>query len=70
MTCLRCQGLMMEIRMKETASSHSVLGWRCLMCGDATDPGIEANRKINQEPVRNRARPPGTLPGGSVGLKR
>jgi hypothetical protein len=63
MDCPRCHGLMVSIRMKESASGDHVPGWRCLMCGEATDPGIEANRRRHKEPVRSRARPPGTLVG-------
>lgn len=66
MNCLRCQGLMMAVTMKEAASCESISGWRCLLCGEAVDPGIEANRKHGWEPIRSRARPPGTLPAGSV----
>lgn len=54
---------MMSIRMNEGATGTSVLGWRCLLCGEAIDPGIEGNRKGNYEPEpeRSRARPQGTL---------
>ena len=31
-----------------------------MLCGEATDAGIEANRKGHQEPVTERARLPGT----------
>jgi len=47
--------------MNEGATGTSVLGWRCLLCGEATDPGIEGNRKGNYEPERSRARPQGTV---------
>ncbi len=61
MHCLRCDGLMVPVRMKETGSSETVSGWRCLLCGEATDPGIEANRKGHHEPIRSRARLPGAV---------
>ncbi len=67
--CPRCHGLMVSMRMKESATGDHVSGWRCLMCGEATDPGIEANRRGHQEPVRPRARPPGTTPGELGNLK-
>ena len=65
MDCRRCTGLMVAIRMKETMSGESVSGWRCLLCGEATDSGIEANRKGHQEPDAERARLPGTPTLGS-----
>ncbi|MGH7227677.1 MAG: hypothetical protein ACREIH_00570 [Nitrospiraceae bacterium] len=61
---------MMTIRMREAASGDAVSGWRCLLCGETIDPGIEANRKAHGEPVRNRARPPGSVPAGSDRPKR
>jgi hypothetical protein len=60
MDCRRCTGLMVPTRMKETMSGDSVSGWRCLLCGEATDFGIEANRKGHQEPEAEGARPPGS----------
>ncbi len=60
MQCRRCQGLMIMNRMRESASADAVPGWRCLLCGEATDPGIEANRVSHCHPVRSRARLPGT----------
>ena len=65
MDCPRCHGLMMTIRMKEAGSGDTASGWRCLLCGEAIDPGIEANRKAHVEPIRCRARPPGTALAGS-----
>ena len=58
MHCLRCGGLMLIIRMRETASNKPVPGWRCLLCGEVIDPGIAANRKDHQEPSRKRPRLP------------
>jgi len=40
MHCLRCEGLMITIRMEELSSAGQVPGWRCLVCGETTDPGI------------------------------
>ncbi len=70
MSCSRCHGLMVTITMKETATSEHVSGWRCLLCGETVDPGIEANRRGHQEPPRTRARPPGTVVGESARLRR
>jgi hypothetical protein len=58
MTCPRCHGVMMAVKMVELATSEAVPGWRCLLCGEVTDSVIEANRKGHSEPVRNRARLP------------
>lgn len=60
MDCPRCQGLMIMIRMNELAGSGTVVGWRCLLCGEALDPGIQANRAGHCQPVRSRARLPGS----------
>lgn len=60
MRCLRCQGLLIAVQMRDTHGSDPVSGWRCLLCGAATDPGIEANQRTQSQPIRNRARPPGS----------
>lgn len=60
MQCLRCQGLMIVNRMKESSSLDDVDGWRCLLCGESIDPVIEANRSNAPLLVRNRARVPGS----------
>jgi hypothetical protein len=59
MHCLRCQGLLIAIQMRDMGQP-TVFGWRCLLCGATTDPGIEANRASHGQPIRNRARVPGT----------
>ena len=56
----RCQGLMIITSMHEPFSADAVVGWRCLLCGEATDPGIEANRAVPPPSVRTRARVPGS----------
>jgi hypothetical protein len=66
MQCLRCQGLMTAIQMSDVGQL-SVSGWRCLLCGATTDPGIEANKASHNPPVQSRARLPGSVP---VRLKR
>jgi hypothetical protein len=63
MRCLRCEGLMITIQMEELSSAGQVSGWRCLVCGETTDPGIEANRASHCPPVRSRARVPGSPAG-------
>ena len=60
MRCLRCQGLMIEIDLREVSTRDRVSGWRCLLCGETTDSGIEANRMSHGQPRQNRARPPGS----------
>lgn len=74
MTCPRCHGLMVTIKLEDAQSSSSYAsssGWQCLLCGEVIDPGIKANRKGHREPVRTRARlPNGTLLSGSDELKR
>jgi hypothetical protein len=60
MHCLRCEGLMIGVLMRDLSSQDSVSGWRCLLCGETTDSGIEANRVSHNPPVRSRARVPGS----------
>lgn len=63
--CLRCQGLMVAVLMRDLGGGEAaVSGWRCLLCGEAIDPGIEANRASHDRPARNRARVPGSPPAG------
>jgi hypothetical protein len=59
MQCLRCQGLLIAIQMQDMGHPP-VSGWRCLLCGATTDPGIEANKVSHSSPIRNSARPPGS----------
>lgn len=51
---------MMKIVMKEPSSPEAVIGRRCLLCGEALDPGIEANRRRPCQPARSLARVPGS----------
>ncbi len=46
---------MVAIRMRESCSDEVVAGWRCLLCGEAIDPGIEANRRGHRQPIPSRA---------------
>jgi len=57
MSCRRCQGLMVTIRLEDAESStRCYSGWQCLLCGDVVDSGIKANRKGHHEPRRDRTR--------------
>lgn len=60
MHCLRCQGLMIAVQLRDVSSQDTVAGWRCLLCGETTDPGIQANRASRQPPPQSRARVPGS----------
>jgi hypothetical protein len=59
MQCLCCQGLLIAIQMRDMGQPP-VTGWRCLLCGATTDPGIEANRASHGQPIRSGARLPGS----------
>ena len=59
MRCLRCQGLLVAVQMSDMGQPP-VSGWRCLLCGATTDPGIEANQVRHSQPIRSRARLPGS----------
>lgn len=65
MDCLRCQGLMVAIDLREMSTRDRVVGWRCLLCGETTDSGIVANRMTHVQPRRTRARVPGSPPAKS-----
>ena len=60
MHCLRCKGLMVPMWMGDVLGDGIAQGWRCLLCGEATDPGIEANRKNPPLLVKGRPRLPGS----------
>jgi hypothetical protein len=50
MTCLRCQGLMVEDHFFDFEGTYGFMwmrGWRCMNCGHAADPIIEANRRLH-----------------------
>jgi len=51
MTCPRCQGLMRENHFYDFGGTYGFMwmkGWRCLICGFAADPILEANRRLCQ----------------------
>ena len=62
MRCPRCQGFMMTIQMKELWGSDMVDGWRCLICGENTDPVIKVNRTRPTPLNQSRARVLGSSP--------
>lgn len=57
MQCVRCQGLMIADRFVDLAQSGDAEfnGWRCLVCGNITDPVMAANRR--KPPTLKRALP-------------
>ncbi len=63
MRCSRCEGLMVPIWMADPLRPDAVQGWRCLLCGEATDPVIEANRKKRPLSVKGRPRLPCSIAG-------
>ena len=51
MNCSRCQGLMMEEDFFDFEGTHGFMwmrGWRCVNCGHAVDPLIEANHRLQE----------------------
>lgn len=51
MTCLRCQGLMVEDHFFDFEGAYGFMwmkGWRCLNCGHAFNPIMEANRRLHE----------------------
>jgi hypothetical protein len=58
MNCLRCQGLMVSIRLEDAGSSSLCFsGWQCLICGEVIDSVITANRKELHGQPGSRSRP-------------
>ncbi len=54
MTCERCNGLMVSEQicdLRGTSGDLSVVGYRCLLCGDVVDKTILANRRSSSETV-------------------
>lgn len=57
MKCSRCQGLMVVdtcLNMEGIQHNVWVHEWRCLNCGEIQDARTLANRKLRQQPVKNR----------------
>jgi hypothetical protein len=54
MTCIRCQGLMVEDQLFDFEGTYgfmSMKGWRCVNCGRVHDSAIEQHRLARQEKV-------------------
>ena len=55
MTCLRCDGLMVQEKFEDLdglwSSDHEFTGWRCLNYGAIVDPVIAAHRHITSSVV-------------------
>ena len=52
MTCVRCHGLMVEDHFFDFEGAFGFMwmrGWRCMNCGHAADPIIEANHRLHDE---------------------
>ena len=65
MKCLRCDGLMVSHQV--ISASGAAWGWRCLLCGESTDPCIEMNRITPPPLFEKQARVPGTVPKSRKG---
>lgn len=55
MDCIRCQGLMVEDHFFDFEGTQDFMwmkGWRCMNCGNAADPLIEANRRLYEGTMR------------------
>ena len=54
MECTRCQGLMVEDQFFDFEGAYGFMwmkGWRCMNCGHAADPLIEANHRLHEATV-------------------
>ena len=54
MKCKRCGGLMAEDQFFDFEGTQGFMwmkGWRCMNCGYAADPVIEANRHLHDAAV-------------------
>ena len=54
MECTRCQGLMVEDQFFDFEGAYGFMwmkGWRCMNCGHAADPVIEANHRLHEATV-------------------
>ena len=50
MECLRCLGLMVQDHFFDFDGTQGFMwmkGWRCMNCGHAADPLIEANHRLH-----------------------
>ena len=54
MECIRCQSLMVEDQFFDFEGELGFMwikGWRCMNCGHAADPVIEANHCLHEATV-------------------
>ena len=54
MTCIRCEGLMVEEYLSDFHGTYGfdrMRGWRCVNCGRVHDSAIEQHRLARQEKV-------------------
>ena len=54
MECRRCQGLMVEDQFFDFEGALGFMwmkGWRCMNCGHAAAPVIEANHRLHEATV-------------------
>lgn len=57
--CLRCKGYMIREKFTDILDDTGKLGfygWRCVSCGEVSDPVIQANRKEQIRPLVSRKR--------------
>lgn len=58
MTCKQCQGVMAEDQFFDFERTQGFMwmkGWRCINCGHAVDPVIEANHRLHEATVLVRS---------------
>ena len=56
MTCIRCEGLMVEERLedfRDDTGQNFFHAWHCIACGEIVDPVILSNRQNNPKPLRH-----------------
>ena len=56
MTCIRCEGLMVEERMedfRDDTGQNYFHAWHCIACGEIVDPVILSNRQTHPKPLRH-----------------
>lgn len=58
MYCMRCCGLMAEDHFFDFGATGAFMwmkGWRCMNCGYAVDPIMEANRRLHESASTRRS---------------
>jgi hypothetical protein len=59
MQCSRCKGQMILekfLDLRDDTGKFGFHGWRCLICGEVSDPIIQAHRKQQIPPMVSRKR--------------